>query len=526
MAAGVHPFSHAGARRPHELMASVCENDAPPPSAVARFAWKSRLRGDFDKIVETAMHRQPERRYASVEALAADLRRFLSKEPVAARGDGLGYRAGKFLRRRWLPLAAAAAVFASLAAAAMLSAASAREARQQRALAEARRVEAEQQRKFAEEAAQAARMQQAAAEARRVEAERLRLAADAERARSQRNMEAQRALSLNLLSSSDTQFRAGNFQDAIANLERNLEAQRSLARADPGDPHLAKIIGALEVRLCAMRASSGDPKGAVAECKAAIERLAPFAGGGDDLVLASLGAAYSTYGKLKTNPKEAGEAVSHGRKAVQTYEALLAWQPKNPQHQRSLALSRAYLAQGLFMAGDKRQSVATFGQAVDSLQTLIHTNPADTKAVLGFASMLAMQSNMLFKAGDTNEARAAMRHALSLFQALAEAPGATDLEQNEYANWLVRSEFSELWQPGTAIRFAQRAVRSSEERNPGYLDTLAWAYYRNGDVRAAVEAQRKALRVIEANATFLRMPALKKEIEDGLSVFEEALQKK
>ncbi len=430
------------------------------------------------------------------------------------------------MRRRWAPLLAVAAVFAALAGAAGISMQAAGEARRQRSLAETRRLEAEQQRRNAEQAAAQAIAERAVAESRRTEAERLRVVADQERARSQRNMEAQRALAMNLLTTSDTQFRAGSFKDAIANLENNIKAQVALAAADPGDANLRQMIGVLEVRLCGMRASSGDPQRAAAECKSAIERLEPLASGGDMLLLASLGAAYGTYGKLKTNDKEAAEGVVFGRKAVRTYEQLLARDATNAQHRRTIALSQAYLAQALFLTGERQEAVTTFGKSVQTLGAALRTDPADRRLILGFASVLVMQSGVLWKAGDADPARDAMRHALSLFQALAESPGATDLEFNEYANWLVRGEFSELWRPETALRFAQRAVRNSEEKNPGYLDTLAWAHYRLGDAAMAAEVQRKALAVIQGNAIFLAAPALKKEIEEGLRIFEAAAAQK
>lgn len=57
------------------------------------------LQGDLDTIVLTAMHKDPARRYASAEQLAADIDRYLSGLPVQARRDTFRYRAGKFLRR-------------------------------------------------------------------------------------------------------------------------------------------------------------------------------------------------------------------------------------------------------------------------------------------------------------------------------------------------------------------------------------------------------------------------------------------
>ena len=84
---------------PGEMERVVCEVDPPPPSRVAPEPVRARLRGDLDAIVLRAMHKDPARRYASVDALIEDLRRFTEGLPVQARRDSLGYRAGKFVRR-------------------------------------------------------------------------------------------------------------------------------------------------------------------------------------------------------------------------------------------------------------------------------------------------------------------------------------------------------------------------------------------------------------------------------------------
>jgi serine/threonine protein kinase len=68
------------------------------------------LRGDLDNIVLKALRKRPAERYASVQAMADDIRRFLAHEPVAARRPSLGYRALKFARRHAAGLAIAAAV--------------------------------------------------------------------------------------------------------------------------------------------------------------------------------------------------------------------------------------------------------------------------------------------------------------------------------------------------------------------------------------------------------------------------------
>jgi serine/threonine protein kinase/tetratricopeptide (TPR) repeat protein len=57
------------------------------------------LRGDLDRIVATALRKAPGDRYASVTALAEDVRRYLRHEPIQARRHTVTYRTSRFLQR-------------------------------------------------------------------------------------------------------------------------------------------------------------------------------------------------------------------------------------------------------------------------------------------------------------------------------------------------------------------------------------------------------------------------------------------
>lgn len=71
---------------------------------------RRRLRGDLDNIVMMALRKDPARRYASVEQLAADIRRYLSDEPVLARPDTPAYVLRKFIARHRVGTAAAVVI--------------------------------------------------------------------------------------------------------------------------------------------------------------------------------------------------------------------------------------------------------------------------------------------------------------------------------------------------------------------------------------------------------------------------------
>lgn len=73
------------------------------------------LTGDLDTIVAHALHKDPARRYPSVDALLDDLQRYLSGRPVLARGDSTAYRLRKFVRRNAVGVAVGTLLFLLLA---------------------------------------------------------------------------------------------------------------------------------------------------------------------------------------------------------------------------------------------------------------------------------------------------------------------------------------------------------------------------------------------------------------------------
>ena len=72
------------------------------------------MSGDLDEIVLAALRKEPQHRYATVDALAEDVRRHLDGLPVAARRGSWRYRCGRFVRRHRSAVGAAAVVVLSL----------------------------------------------------------------------------------------------------------------------------------------------------------------------------------------------------------------------------------------------------------------------------------------------------------------------------------------------------------------------------------------------------------------------------
>jgi len=140
---GVVAFELLAGRRPFvagaagSLVQAVLTEDPPRASAVATDASRAKaLRGDLDAVLDRALARPLGERYASIEALAADWRRWLAHEPVSARAGSRGYRARKFVRRHRPQVASAAVAAVALLAAAGVSAWQAHQAERARERAE------------------------------------------------------------------------------------------------------------------------------------------------------------------------------------------------------------------------------------------------------------------------------------------------------------------------------------------------------------------------------------------------------
>jgi hypothetical protein len=162
--AGVKPFRG----NPIDVLQQVCSAEPARPGACNR-----EVARDLDSIVGQAMRKEPARRYASVDQLDEDLRRYLAGLPILARGDAVWYRAGKFVARNKTMLAAAAIVALALGGGFMATDREARIAQSERRRAEAEARIANEQRQRAEQGEAEAIRQRGEAERRLKDLEKL-----------------------------------------------------------------------------------------------------------------------------------------------------------------------------------------------------------------------------------------------------------------------------------------------------------------------------------------------------------------
>ena len=131
---------------PHEMARVITSVEPHRPSLAGGSGpveSNKELRGDLDNIVLMALRKDPSRRYASVEQLAEDVRRYLRHDPVIARDDGAWYRTSKFIQRHRPAAAAVAAVVATIIVAFGITLYEAKVARKQAEIARVERARAE-----------------------------------------------------------------------------------------------------------------------------------------------------------------------------------------------------------------------------------------------------------------------------------------------------------------------------------------------------------------------------------------------
>ncbi len=113
------PFDLSG-KTPAEAETLIAQTEPQKPSARgkenAERQTSSTAWADLDVICLTALHKDPQRRYRSVEALIRDVDHYLRAEPLEARPDTFRYRMGKFIKRNRRSVTATAIAFAAVVA--------------------------------------------------------------------------------------------------------------------------------------------------------------------------------------------------------------------------------------------------------------------------------------------------------------------------------------------------------------------------------------------------------------------------
>ncbi len=482
-----HPFRHEDST-PADILKALLEQEPPPPSAAATDPHLSRaLKGDLDTIVLTALRKEPERRYATVEKLSADLGRYLSGLPVSARPDTLVYRTGKFVRRHKVGVAASVLVALSLVAGLSGALWEARAARRNESLARKRfgdvrklartvlfdlhdgikplpgstpvreqlvrtaleylnglSVEAEGDpdlmRELAEAYARVGDVQGgvgqgnlgdtrgALASYRKALALREALAERPDVRAADRQ-----ALAEALERMSDALSRTGDSAGALSTARRAVKLSEKLQAAAPSDPAgKGNLALALQV-LGEILAETGDGPGAL-ECYRKETRLY------QELLLANPGSPVAK-GKVLVGHHQIGEALMAGgdapgavselRTAVRMGDELIRKEPGNADFQRYAAFAQKTYGLALTQSGAVAPGLAAFGRSREIFEDILKADPRNANVRMFLASLYSIYGRALVAAGRRADGVALQRKGLVLLAKVASEDPRNEVARQE-----------------------------------------------------------------------------------------------
>jgi non-specific serine/threonine protein kinase/serine/threonine-protein kinase len=428
----------------------VATTEVVRPSATAArrgdHATSRRLRGDLDTIVITAMRKSPAERYASVALLAEDVRRHVEGLPVMARGDSWTYRTARFVRRRKLGVAAAAALVISLVAGVIATSWQARVARAERARAERRFNDV---RKLANsvlfdyhDAIEAlpgatsvrerlvtdglAYLDSLAAEASGDPALQRELAAAYDR--------------LGNVLGKPYAANLGNAKGALDSYRKALKIREELVAADPrnaqnrrelADSH--RQIGWLLLEATDMQAVREHFRQAISiYAQLIVERP------DDAAIRLSLARAHNQFGSIYEDRGDLSGALEHERQALALLKELYAASPGDMEIRRSLSNTYDYISRSLFLSGEVAAALETNGKALELRAALASAHP--TNATLRRMLAVSYQNDGDFRdqAGDSAGALASFRRKLAIDQELLAADPANVQAHGDLAYSLQR----------------------------------------------------------------------------------------
>jgi len=447
---------------------------------------RRRLRGDLDTIVLQAMRKEPQRRYASVEQFADDIRRHLEGRPVSARRDSWRYRAGKFAIRHKLGVTATALVLTAVLGGV---AATVREAR----IAAVNERRAEQRfndvRKLANslmfEIHDAIRDLPGSTAARRLLVTRALEYLDNLSAQSKGDASLQKELAAAYERVGDVlgypyAANLGDKGGALQSYRKALEIRESLAGTSPGDTDLQRDLVGNYIRVAQVLESSGNFSDALDALRKALPMAQRIAAGSNDPVLADhFAGAYYFTASLQVQTGDVAAAVENYRRSAAIRAAALQANPDSFPLHTHLAADYAGTAKCLELKHDLPGAIQMQLKAIAILDEVVKSNPgnATLSEYLGEGiNRLAAYRN---ENGDSSAALEAYRRAHQIFADLMGADPKNSLAKSNFgfSNSGIAHCLVALGKPAAATKVYRESIATFEEMSPR---TASNRYLRSG----------------------------------------------
>ena len=502
----------------HEVAQAICADEPRRPSSTQK-----RLHADLDNIVLMAMRKEPQRRYASAEQFAEDIRRHLEGLPVRARPDTFGYRTGKFVRRHKFGVAAAAIITLTLLIGIVATVWQARVAHAERVRAERRFAEVRQlANSFVFEVHDAVANLPGSTSARSLIVQRGLKYLDslAQDLAGDRGLQRELAAAYEKLGAVQYTPSVAHLGDLAGALESHRKAaalREALVAADPTNSDYRRELLDSYWFIATLLGRQGD----VVEELNIIRRQLP-----DREQLAStektafvdrynLAATYVYIGSLLMEMGDVAGALDNQQKALQIREQLSTVDPDRARSNRALTISYEYLGLAKDRAGDTEAALELQQRGLQLRESLVQADPLNTDLRLMLIESHRYVGDMHLKLGDVKSARDQYTKQLSLVKNMVAAdPADAQLIQNQAVALIKVGDVDvATGRVASALSNYREALKIREQLSSAaaadlYLRRdLAEALLKTGDALTlsgdksqAVESYRRALGMLEALA--------------------------
>ena len=384
---------------------------------------QKRLRGDLDFILLKALRKEPDKRYSSVEQFNEDIRRHLEGLPITARKGTWNYRAGKFIRRHRVSVAATSLLLATLLTGVLLVVREARIAEANRRRAEARFNDVRKlANSFMFEFHDAIQDLPGSTPARELVVKRALEYIDVLARDASGDSSLQRELAVAYEKLGDVQgnpnyANLGDTSGAFASYRKAL-AIRMVLLAGERDERKAKLgVFSLYNKIGSCQQATGDFAGAMANFQTALqiaENYATRTSAAEDRDWYA--GSYFTIAGLLRSKGDLESALQNYRKAMSIREAGVAAYPANLKLRTHLAGDYSYTAHVLMLQGDLSQAIEMNRKALEILMQMTAADPGNATLKEFLSQDYFHQGMFLEKKKELTEALKNYRQAESILQ--------------------------------------------------------------------------------------------------------------
>ncbi len=482
----------------------------------------SELQGDLDTIVLHALHKEPARRYASVQELADDVRRHLEGRPVRARPDTLGYRAGKFVRRHRVAVAATAVVALSLVSAVFATL-------RQRSIAEAQRARAERRftdvrqlaNSFLFEIEAAIRDLPGSTPARQLVVQKALLHLDslAQEAGGDPVLEAELAVAYQKVGDVQGNPLGANLGDtagAVASYKKEVAIREALAAR--GDRQATYDLAAAYRRLGLLEDEAGQTQAGVQHLRQAqdLARRLLDQDRRDDTARRLLAYAHDGAGLLALKTGDHRAAEENQRAALAIWEAAVAAHSDDEEALRGLHIASGDLARTLRVTGRLPEATAHYRRALEAAEARQRLLPRDAAARRDLSNGNTNLAVALYKQGEPDQAAPFIAQSLAFDEEMLRADPKNSQVQRD-VSWdlsLLAELAAATGKLEEALSYQRRSLAMDETRAAASPDSFQAAKDLAESWAATSDLLNRLRRHEEALATSRRSVALYEQLLD------------